>query len=551
MSHNDAYVNAIERAKMVVSKFSQDDSHSNGSYNIGKRSADSMGGYAPPEKMSRNDKGIAAAQEAAARLNQKLGASGAPPYQQGSSDRLITTETFIPDRFVGLVIGKKGEQITSLQNESNCKVQIAQESNGRERVVTLTGTQQQVAHAKRLIDDIIGRAEKSGLSGGQQSPPNYSQQPPQQHQQQYMPQQQNVYAPSGPVTVYEMMIPGTKAGLVIGKNGETIKQLQEENGVKMVLIQATNAPTQEDKPLRITGDPARIEKVKQLVLEIISRGRAGNLSENAETTRYAVPAEKAGLVIGKGGESIKEICRVSGAHVEISKEPPPDESIKIFNIRGNNSEIETAIRMISERAGIPISRRSTPAAASVWGQLGYGASDWGSNMPAPTLNPHTGQPDYSAAWIEYYRRQGMHEYADMIARQAQQQYQAPYQSATGATTVSQTSQSGSAPPPPTGVAAPGQQPGQQAAASGAGGQPQHPSAAASAAAGQQPGYPTDPAQQAEYWQYWQWHAWQQQQMAAQPHGAGNGGVPPPGGIPPPQAGSASQSNSGSSQQQQH
>ncbi|VDO16521.1 unnamed protein product [Rodentolepis nana] len=145
MSHNDAYVNAIERAKMVVSKFNQDDSHSNGSYNVGKRSADSMGGYAPPEKMIRNDKGIAAAQEAAARLNQKLGASGAPSYQQGSSDRLITTETSIPDRYVGLVIGKKGEQITSLQNESNYKVQIAQESNGRDRVVTLTGTQQQVA----------------------------------------------------------------------------------------------------------------------------------------------------------------------------------------------------------------------------------------------------------------------------------------------------------------------------------------------------------------------------------------------------------------------
>lgn len=68
------------------------------------------------------------------------------------------------------------------------------------------------------------------------------------------------------------------------------------------------------------------------------------MSESAESTRYAVPAEKAGLVIGKGGESIKEICRVSGAHVEISKEPPPDQSIKIFNVRGNPSEIETAIR---------------------------------------------------------------------------------------------------------------------------------------------------------------------------------------------------------------
>ena len=33
---------------------------------------------------------------------------------------------------------------------------------------------------------------------------------------------------------------------------------------------------------------------------------------------YAVSSEKAGLVIGKGGESIKEINHRSGAHVENS-----------------------------------------------------------------------------------------------------------------------------------------------------------------------------------------------------------------------------------------
>lgn len=80
----------------------------------------------------------------------------------------------------------------------------------------------------------------------------------------------SVYAPSGPVTTVEVMIPGSKAGLVIGKSGETIKMLQEENGVKMVLIQQSSTPTAEDKPLRITGDPARIEKVKAQVYEIIT-----------------------------------------------------------------------------------------------------------------------------------------------------------------------------------------------------------------------------------------------------------------------------------------
>lgn len=85
---------------------------------------------------------VAAANEAAARINQKLGgtqpAVNPNPSLSSNGTNIITTETAIPDRFVGLgrlilfnfffitVIGKKGEQITQLQNDTNCKVQISQ-----------------------------------------------------------------------------------------------------------------------------------------------------------------------------------------------------------------------------------------------------------------------------------------------------------------------------------------------------------------------------------------------------------------------------------------
>ena len=34
------------------------------------------------------------------------------------------------------------------------------------------------------------------------------------------------------------------------------------------------------------------------------------------------------------------------------------------------------------------------------------------------INPHTGQLDYSAAWADYYRQQGMHQHAQAILQAA-------------------------------------------------------------------------------------------------------------------------------------
>lgn len=64
----------------------------------------------------------------------------------------------IPDKLVGLVIGRGGEQIKRLQQDSQCKIRIASESDGTpERSCTLTGSQEAIENAKQMLDQVVQR----------------------------------------------------------------------------------------------------------------------------------------------------------------------------------------------------------------------------------------------------------------------------------------------------------------------------------------------------------------------------------------------------------
>ena len=65
-----------------------------------------------------------------------------------------------------------------------------------------------------------------------------------------------------------------------------------------------------------------------------------------------VPSSKVGLVIGKGGETIKSINQASGAHTEIDKSAPPDAVEKNFIIRGPPECVDRAKQMVMEKIGL-------------------------------------------------------------------------------------------------------------------------------------------------------------------------------------------------------
>merc|ERR1719354_939584 len=236
---------------------------------------------------------------------------------------------------------------------------------------------------------------------------------------------------------FEMMLEGPLVARVIGKGGENIKRLQEETGAKIVIIQESK-DVADQKPLRISGPPDKIEYAKQRVLQVIEeeraklgmggmggpgagRGRGGfrggrggpggpdmggfrggrggggrgggapggwggnngggggyELQEN-----FSVPSNKVGLVMGKGGETIKQICQQSGAHCQVDKNAPDSAKEKNILIKGTPDAIEQAKRMIAEKVG--------------GGYGGGGAPPTAIPQPGGVqVNPATGQPDYSA-----------------------------------------------------------------------------------------------------------------------------------------------------------
>uniref|UniRef100_A0A8B9J6F3 Far upstream element-binding protein 1 n=1 Tax=Astyanax mexicanus TaxID=7994 RepID=A0A8B9J6F3_ASTMX len=354
-----------------------------------------------------------------------------------------TSEEFkVPDGMVGFIIGRGGEQISRIQQESGCKIQIAPDSGGMpERSVTLTGSPDSIQAAKRLLSEIVEK--------GRPSP--------------------SFHHNDGPgASVQEIMVPASKAGLVIGKGGETIKQLQERAGVKMVMIQDGPQNTGADKPLRISGDPFKVQQAKEMVMELIrdqgfreQRGEYGSrmgggegldvpvprfavgivIGRNGEMIKkiqndtgvriqfkpddgstperiaqimgppdraqhaaeiisdllrsvqaggppghggrgrgrgqgnwnmgppgglqefsFTVPTMKTGLIIGKGGETIKGISQQSGARIELQRNPPPnaDPNIKMFTVRGTPQQIDYARQLVEEKIGGPVSPMGGP-----------------------------------------------------------------------------------------------------------------------------------------------------------------------------------------------
>ncbi|XP_059657083.1 uncharacterized protein LOC132303716 [Cornus florida] len=161
----------------------------------------------------------------------------------------------IPNGRVGVIIGKSGETIKYLQLQSGAKIQVTRDMdadpNSLTRMVELTGTQEQIDKAEQFINDVLAEAEAGG--SGIVS--------------------RRVTGQQAGSEQFVMFVPNNKVGLVIGKGGETIKNMQASSGARIQVIPLHLAPgdTSTERKVQIDGTSEQVETAKQLVNEVISQ----------------------------------------------------------------------------------------------------------------------------------------------------------------------------------------------------------------------------------------------------------------------------------------
>ncbi|KAK9109961.1 hypothetical protein Sjap_018021 [Stephania japonica] len=166
-------------------------------------------------------------------------------------------------------------------------------------------------------------------------------------------------------TMRKMEVPNNKVGVLIGKAGETIRLLQFSSGAKIQITRDSEADSYSStRSVEIIGTLESINKAEKLIKDVIAEAEAGGspslvakgfgsaqASGPSEQIQIQVPNEKVGLIIGKGGETIKSLQTRSGARIQLIPQhlPEGDQSKeRAVRVTGDKKQIEIATEMIKE-----------------------------------------------------------------------------------------------------------------------------------------------------------------------------------------------------------
>ncbi|KAF3842838.1 hypothetical protein F7725_001687, partial [Dissostichus mawsoni] len=161
---------------------------------------------------------------------------------EGGLNVTLTIRLLMHGKEVGSIIGKKGETVKKMREESGARINIS-EGNCPERIVTITGPTDTIFKAFAMIaykfeEDII-----NSMSNSQ--------------------------ATSKPPVTLRLVVPASQCGSLIGKGGSKIKEMRESTGAQ-VQVAGDMLPNSTERAVTISGTPeAIIQCVKQICVVML------------------------------------------------------------------------------------------------------------------------------------------------------------------------------------------------------------------------------------------------------------------------------------------
>ncbi|XP_008574033.1 PREDICTED: poly(rC)-binding protein 2 isoform X10 [Galeopterus variegatus] len=289
---------------------------------------------------------------------------------EGGLNVTLTIRLLMHGKEVGSIIGKKGESVKKMREESGARINIS-EGNCPERIITLAGPTNAIFKAFAMIIDKLEEDISSSMT--------------------------NSTAASRPPVTLRLVVPASQCGSLIGKGGCKIKEIRESTGAQ-VQVAGDMLPNSTERAITIAGIPQSIiECVKQIcvvMLETLSQsppkgvtipyrpkpssspvifaggqltklhqlamqqshfpmthgntGFSAGLDASAQTTSHelTIPNDLIGCIIGRQGAKINEIRQMSGAQIKIAN-PVEGSTDRQVTITGSAASISLAQYLIN------------------------------------------------------------------------------------------------------------------------------------------------------------------------------------------------------------
>ena len=280
----------------------------------------------------------------------KKSKTGGALFFESRVDKVYVPVEARPDiKWIGLIVGPRGSTIRRIQEESKgCTLRIrgrgsaqdgSKDNDPEPLHIVLEGNSEQIKGAKELVEALFANPDQLKSSqlksiGGIRLP--------------------NEGDPSE-----EMFVPNNVVGFVIGRGGETIREIQAMSGASIQMQREIEmAPGQTERRLTMRGPPAAIQNAKEGVNRAIAeakkrQGMRNRVHSSMVSKQARIPDKAVGFVIGKGGCTIRGIREKSRTKINIPSEPDLEDPVyRTITISGETmDDCELAETLVAELLG--------------------------------------------------------------------------------------------------------------------------------------------------------------------------------------------------------